>query len=208
MRHIVMETSKTAPLSTSRLKWALEIVTASKNCHEEEPADNNENKSQPIIAKRLESSFVLGFLIFVGSDISFSIAVSFAYFKYRMNALIIFRIGCHFEAHDSLKRMHHLKTEKECLTTILRRNSAGLGKTAHFSITIVGFSQIWKLKFGKEIVSASSQLFTKLADQELNPFSSRCHFLNRMLSQRKARQSFFFWQFWWLLFLVVSFLTS
>ena len=192
MRHIVMETSKTAPLSTSRLKWALEIVTASKNCHEEEPADNNENKSQPIIAKRLESSFVLGFLIFVGSDISFSIAVSFAYFKYRMNALIIFRIGCHFEAHDSLKRMRHLKTENECLTTILRRNSAGLGKTAHFSITIVGFSQIWKLKFGKEIVSASSQLFTKLADQELNPFSSRCHFLNRMLSQRKARESFFF----------------
>ena len=77
-----METSKTAPLSTSRFKWALEIVTASKNCHEEEPADNNENKSQPIVAKRLESSFELGFLIFVGSDISFSIAVSFSYFKY------------------------------------------------------------------------------------------------------------------------------
>ena len=77
-----METSKTAPLSTSRLKWALEIVTASKNCHEEEPADNNENKSQPIIAKRLESSLELGFLIFVGSVISFSIAVSSAYFKY------------------------------------------------------------------------------------------------------------------------------
>ena len=73
-----METSKTAPLSTSRLKWALEIVTASKNCHEEEPADKNENKSQPIIAKRLESSFVLGFLIFVGSVISFSNAVSSA----------------------------------------------------------------------------------------------------------------------------------
>ena len=185
-----METSKTAPLSTSRLKWALEIVTASKNCHEEEPADNNENKSQPIIAKRLESSLELGFLIFVGSDISFSIAVSFAYLKYWMNALIIFRIGCYFEAHDSLKRTHHLKTEKECLTTILRRNSAGLGKTAHFSITVVGFSQIWKLKFGKELVSAFSQFFTKLADQELNPFSSLCHFLNRMLSQRKASESF------------------
>ena len=64
-----------------------------------------------------------------------------------MYALVIFKIGCHFEALDSLdtlkiKRMHHLKTEKECLTTILRRNSAGLGKTAHFSITVVGFSQI------------------------------------------------------------------
>ena len=194
-RHIVMETSKTAPLSTSRLKWALEIVTASKNCHEEEPADNNENKSQPIIAKRFESFLVLGFLIFVGSDISFSIAVSFAYFKCWMYALVIFRIGGHFQAHDSfvtsrIKRMHHLKTEKECLTTILRRNSAGLGKTAHFSITVVGFSQIWKLKFGKELVSACSQFFTKLADQELNPFSSLCHFLNRMLSQRKASESF------------------
>ena len=156
-----METSKTAPLSTSRLKWALEIVTASKNCHEEQSADNNENKSQPIIAKRFESFLVLGFLIFVGSDISFSIAVSFAYFKCWMYALVIFRIGGHFQAHDSfvtsrIKIMHHLKTEKECLTTILRRNSAGLGKTAHFNITVVGFSQIWKLKFGKELVSAFS----------------------------------------------------
>ena len=68
-----METSKTAPLSTSRLKWALEIVTASKNCHEEEPADNNENKSQPIIARDLSHSSCWDFLFSL--DLTFLLAL-------------------------------------------------------------------------------------------------------------------------------------